>query len=148
MSVDASQLRELSADLQHAAGPGVAQAAHQWVVDLARATQQQAQAKAPRRTGALAASITVTYTSPTRAEVGPAVFYGADVEFGTRAHPITARRAKALVFTVHGTTVYARRVHHPGSRAEPFMAPALARAVAGVPALASRAARLITEGAR
>lgn len=52
----------------------------------------------------------------------PATIY---VLNGTRPHIIRPRRKKALRFEVDGRVVYAKIVHHPGTRANNFMAEAL-----------------------
>lgn len=52
----------------------------------------------------------------------PAVIF---VLKGTRPHLIRPRRAKALRFDVDGTTVFAKLVRHPGTRANDFMARSL-----------------------
>lgn len=44
---------------------------------------------------------------------------------GTHPHIIRPRRRKALRFTSGGSVVFARRVQHPGSRANPFLIRAL-----------------------
>lgn len=62
------------------------------------------------------------------------VGYAAWVEFGTRPHDIVPKRAKALAWggkrTLSGRlasgskpTMFARRVHHPGTRAYPYLVP-------------------------
>ena len=38
------------------------------------------------------------------------------LEYGTRPHEITPKKAKALRFVVDGRTVYAKSVEHPGTR--------------------------------
>lgn len=43
------------------------------------------------------------------------------LEFGTKPHPIVARRRKALRFTVGGNLVFRRRVMHPGTSATRFL---------------------------
>lgn len=48
------------------------------------------------------------------------------VNDGTRPHIIRPRQAKALKFKIGGRTVYAKVVHHPGTRANPFLDKALA----------------------
>lgn len=45
---------------------------------------------------------------------------------GTEPHTITPVRAKALRFTVGGRVVFAVRVQHPGTRANPFLTDAAA----------------------
>jgi hypothetical protein len=47
------------------------------------------------------------------------------VNDGTRPHVIKPVTAKALRFKVGGRTVFARLVHHPGTRARPFLDRAL-----------------------
>lgn len=43
------------------------------------------------------------------------------LESGTRAHTITARSGGMLRFSMGGTTVFRRTVHHPGTKARPFL---------------------------
>lgn len=43
------------------------------------------------------------------------------VEFGTPPHIIRAKNAKALHFKVDGEDVFAKTVHHPGTRPNPFI---------------------------
>lgn len=57
--------------------------------------------------------------------VGSDVEYAAAVNDGTRPHIIRPKNAKALRFRVGGRIVYARVVHHPGTRARPFLDRAL-----------------------
>lgn len=45
------------------------------------------------------------------------VSYAPYLEEGTRPHIIRPKRAKALRFKVGGRTVYAKIVHHPGTKA-------------------------------
>lgn len=74
-----------------------------------------------QRTGQLASSIEA-HSDSTSATVGTNLKYAAIHQFGgkTRAHTITARKAKAL----HFGGVFRRSVHHPGARipARPFLA--------------------------
>ena len=98
----------------------------------------------PRKTGNLGRSIglgSITSTSViTQAGANYAVF----VELGTRPHDIVPKRAKALRWAAGGTArlsgaprsggpvQFAKRVHHPGTRAQPFMVPGAKRAIAAV----------------
>lgn len=89
----------------------------------------EAQDIVPVRTGNLKNSISVV-AGQHQVYVGPDVSrapYAAYVEYGTQAHVIEPSKAKVLRFTVGGQTVYARRVRHPGSRAHPYMRPAVER---------------------
>jgi len=52
--------------------------------------------------------------------------YGAMQEFGTKPHDIVPIRAKALRFMAGENVVFAKRVHHPGTKPRPFMFPSLA----------------------
>lgn len=47
------------------------------------------------------------------------------VNDGTRPHIIRPRRAQALRFRMGGRIVFAKLVHHPGTRARPFLDRAL-----------------------
>jgi len=42
------------------------------------------------------------------------------IEYGTRPHPIIARRRRALRFVVNGQTLFRRKVMHPGTRPYKF----------------------------
>jgi phage gpG-like protein len=76
------------------------------------------------RTGALAASVGVDGPTIDGDRVVTTVFagdglkYAAIQEYGgvTAPHDILPSRAKALAFLAGGKPVFARRVHHPGSR--------------------------------
>lgn len=73
------------------------------------------------RSGALRDSISATVSidgSAIAAKAGSDLPYAAIHEFGgtTGAHDIRARKAQALAFMLGGKQVFARQVHHPGSR--------------------------------
>jgi hypothetical protein len=80
-------------------------------------------------TGRLRASIRVearrTLTLRSVYTIGSDVFYAPFVNDGTRPHIIRPRRGQALRFRVGGQVVFARVVHHPGTRARPFLDQAL-----------------------
>lgn len=71
-------------------------------------------------------------------------WYGHMVEFGTKAHRINPKRAKALA--IAGIAV--RGVDHPGARPKPFMRPAFdSKSRAAIDAVAAQIrARLTAEG--
>jgi hypothetical protein len=46
--------------------------------------------------------------------------YASFIEYGTRPHPIIARRRRALRFVVNGQTLFRRKVMHPGTRPYKF----------------------------
>jgi HK97 gp10 family phage protein len=94
-----------------------------------RQAVNRAKILAPVDTGRLRASIRVearrTLTLRSVYTIGSDVFYAPFVNDGTRPHIIRPRRGQALRFTVGGRVVFARVVHHPGTRARPFLDQAL-----------------------
>ena len=95
----------------------------------------------PRKTGNLGRSIGVRRVTATSAETVATANYAAAVELGTRPHTIVPRRRKALRFApggsgtlsgrprAGGAVVFAKRVRHPGTRAQPYMLPGALKAV-------------------
>jgi len=92
--------------------------------DLTRETYEKAVQYAPERTGFLRRNIVWSVEGLTGRVISQAP-YSAYVEFGTRPHMIFPRRARVLRFEVGGRTVFARYVHHPGTRGRFFMRRAL-----------------------
>lgn len=88
---------------------------------------------APVDTGRLRASGKIQYsglfTFRPKATVIFDVSYAAMVNDGTRPHIIRPKTKQVLKFTVGGRTVYAKVVHHPGTRANPFLDRALREVV-------------------
>lgn len=84
-----------------------------------------------------------TWTLRPQFTVSTNVGYAEMVQNGTRPHIIKPKRAHtlrrsnrgvvkpALRFEINGRIVYARVVHHPGTRARPFLDRALAEETAG-----------------
>lgn len=57
-----------------------------------------------------------------RVVVGPDTPYAGYVEFGTKPHDIKPKKpGGVLVFSAGGQKVFARVVHHPGTKAQPFV---------------------------
>jgi hypothetical protein len=95
----------------------------------------------PRKTGNLGRSIGIGRVTATLAETVATANYAAAVELGTKAHVIVPRRRKALRFAPGGSgtlsgrprsggpVVFARKVDHPGTRAQPFMVPGAQKAI-------------------
>ena len=54
---------------------------------------------------------------------------GAYLESGTRPHVIVPRKKRALRFKASGGVVFAKRVNHPGTKAQPFMVPGARKAI-------------------
>lgn len=79
----------------------------------------------PVKTGALRNSIKVQQARDLKGrysvsyDVEAGAKYAAFVHEGTRPHVITGN--PLLVFQVAGTTVFARKVNHPGTKANPFL---------------------------
>ena len=97
---------------------------------------------APRKTGNLGRSIHIGAVTPQRAETVASASYAAFVERGTQPHTIVPRNRKALRWAASsadarltgtprtgGRVRFARRVQHPGTKAQPFMVPGARRAV-------------------
>lgn len=96
----------------------------------------RAKVLAPVDTGRLRASIgpatySRTWTLRPQASIAVGVDYAKMVHDGTRPHVIRPRQAQALRFVVGGRVVFARVVHHPGTRPRPFLDRALAEVTAG-----------------
>lgn len=96
----------------------------------ARQVVNRAKILAPVRTNRLRSSIDYRVSSffslRPKAHVFSDVEYAPYVNDGTRPHIIRPKNAKALRFRVGGQVVYARVVHHPGTKARPFLDRALA----------------------
>lgn len=95
---------------------------------VAREVEARAKQLAPVNTGRLRGSIQAqpkfTFRGPT-VRVSADVNYATFVENGTAPHVIRPRNAKALKFKIGGRVVFARVVHHPGTKAVHFMARAV-----------------------
>jgi len=125
---------------------GSGQANRQLMGQLGYLAVHEAQRLAPRRTGNLARSIRLGTVTPTSAVVQAGglqnVGYAGFVEFGTRPHVIVPRNRKALRFAasaagrrltgsprVGAAVVFAKRVMHPGTKAQPFLRQGAANAL-------------------
>jgi len=93
------------------------------LVQSAVVVERRAKQLCPRRTGRLVRSITHELPSETKAVIGTNVEYGPVVELGSRPHLIEPVNAKALWWpkALHPVKV----VHHPGTRPQPYLRPAL-----------------------
>lgn len=74
------------------------------------------------KTGARGGKVTASVVVGGKGKWGADVFYARFVEYGTRPHWITSRKNGALSI---GGIAFAKAVHHPGARPQPFMRPAL-----------------------
>lgn len=95
----------------------------------ARQVMNRAKILAPVDTGRLRASIRIesrrTALLRSRYTIGSDLSYAPMVHDGTRPHTIRPKRAQALRFRIGGRVVYAKVVHHPGTRPRPFLDQAL-----------------------
>jgi hypothetical protein len=114
------------------------------------ASVAEAKRLVPRRTGNLGRTIRLGEVTSDHVDVVAggrlSVGYAAAVEFGTRAHTIVPRKAKVLAWggprTLGGRLrtggkpqFFAKRVHHPGSRAKPYLIPGLHEGVRSITGL-------------
>lgn len=104
---------------------------------LGLSTVREAKILVPRKTGNLGRSIHVASTTATTSIVAASAQYAPYVEYGTRPHIITPKAKKALAWAsgaaggqfrrlsgaarVGAPMIFARIVHHPGTRAQPFL---------------------------
>ena len=101
---------------------GVRRALVQTGIDV----QNRARQLCPVDTGRLRSSIVHRVDGSGRVSgitVGTNVSYAADVEYGTAPHVILPKNKKALYWP--GAAHPVARVNHPGTKAKPFMRPAL-----------------------
>lgn len=119
----------------------------------------EAKLRVPRKTATLARSIRVTDATATNVTVTAEASYAAYVELGTKAHDIVPRTKKALAFYSQGIVnerfgpqksifrlsgsirsgaqkrfgnaamIVVKRVHHPGTKAKPYLVPGAKAAV-------------------
>lgn len=92
---------------------------------LATAIETDAKAAAPVDTGDLAASIEHEVRGRT-ARIGSNLDYAAAVEMGSVPHIIRVKNATVLANSDTGQ-VFGTEVHHPGSKAQPYLRPSLFR---------------------
>lgn len=114
-----------AANIRFIPAPGaqaeIDRAAMQLLIKKARAVQREARRMAPGRMGRKVNAVIVG--KHVRVEsTHPATLY---VIKGTRPHLILPKYKKALKFNVGGHTVFARLVHHPGTRKNDFLTKAL-----------------------
>lgn len=115
---------------------------------LGLSTVREAKLLVRRKTGNLGRSIHISDLTPTSVRIVAGARYAPFVEFGTRPHEITPKAGKALRWAATpagrrltgspraaalrgglGGVVFATRVHHPGTRAYPFLLPGARLAV-------------------
>lgn len=117
---------------------------HKMLGQVALLGVREAALLVPVKTGNLRRSIRLGTVSETRAQIiaggRGGVGYAAMVEFGTGPHVIVPRTKRVLAWggdrRLSGSlrsgakaTHFATRVHHPGSRAKPYLIPGAKRAI-------------------
>lgn len=126
-----ARIRVDQADLRRV----IREASRRELENTGRRVVNRAKILCPVDTGRLRASIkgraSRTWSLRPQFTVSSNVDYASMVHDGTRPHIIRPRTRQALKFTVGGQVVYARVVHHPGTRARPFLDRALAEETAG-----------------
>lgn len=101
----------------------------------------EAKAIVPRKTGNLARSIAPGAVGQESAKVEATANYAAYVEHGTKPHTIVPKNKKALAWggerRLSGrlrsgatATHFAKKVNHPGTKAQPYLVPGAKKAVA------------------
>jgi hypothetical protein len=94
----------------------------QFMRTLALSAVREQKLEAPRRTGNLGRTIRIGRVSASEAETIAGASYAIYVHEGTRPHVIVPRKAKALAWKGTGGKVrFAKRIRHPGTKANPFM---------------------------
>lgn len=126
---------------------------------LGLGTVREAKLLVHRKTGNLGRSIHIAEVTETHALVVASARYAPFVERGTRAHMITPNARRALRWApsaggrrlsgtprVGASVVFAKRVHHPGTKPYPFLLPGAQKAVTGA-GLTSQIVHLWNEAA-
>ena len=86
---------------------------------IANTLQQEVMQKTPKKTGKLQRGWTIRSIGNTFA-VENAVSYANFVISGTRPHDIRPKQRHVLAFNCRGGKVFAKRVHHPGTKPNNF----------------------------
>jgi hypothetical protein len=88
--------------------------------------------RVPFRTGTLMGSIQ-SEASGLQGYIGPTVPYAVYVEYGTMPHEIRPMYAHVLRFVIGTKVIFTPLVHHPGTRAQPFIEETVQDIVAQMP---------------
>ena len=115
--VVAKKLNQFPPDAKNALTKGLIKAGHLVEADAKRLCRV--------KTGRLRSSITTERIDWDEVRIGTNVSYGPHVEYGTGPHIIVPVNKEYLSFVVGGVRIFTKRVDHPGSRAYPFLRPAL-----------------------
>jgi HK97 gp10 family phage protein len=109
------------------------------------------ESRVPVKTGTLRGSLAIRVDTD-KVIIGPneqTAPYGGYVEFGTQPHEIKPKKpGGVLVFKVGATTVFTKRVRHPGTKAQPYVRPAFEAWMDSLGTMAAEAnAKVITDHA-
>lgn len=107
---------------------------------IAHTLQQEVTQKTPKKTGKLQRGWTIRSIGNTFA-VENAVNYARFVISGTKPHDIKPTRRHVLAFNCRGGKVFAKRVHHPGTKPNNFTAKATDSALGKFAGVISKALR-------
>ena len=109
---------------------GMRQAIDRAGYNISKLIEEYAVEESPYQTGKLGQSIISGYDPETMTIwVGSNLEYAPHVEFGTQPHIIEPKTKKALKFETDGKTVFAKKVQHPGTSANPFIERAIKRVI-------------------
>lgn len=113
--------------------------------------RDEARRLCPKKSGRLARSIVAKKvrkaTGGVIYQVGPKLFYGQMVEFGTGPHTIKAKKLGKVLKLGRWRNIYARSIEHPGASAKPFLRPAFdSKYQAAIDKLRESLARSIERG--
>ncbi|WML44087.1 HK97-gp10 family putative phage morphogenesis protein [Neobacillus sp. PS3-40] len=100
----------------------------QTLEEIATFVEAEAKQRAPVLTGDLRRKIThvTEHTDDvSRAKVGTNLEYAQAVEEGSKPHKIHGKDGKPLRFKIDGHWVTVDEVNHPGTKAQPFLIPAI-----------------------
>jgi hypothetical protein len=115
-------LERLLFDLKEATGEAMADG----LAAAESAALAAIKAQTTRRTGDLEDKLVTVQISPTSGKLFDTSDHAKFIDEGTKPHVIRAKHARALAFTVGGARLFRRVVNHPGTKARPFVAPAMA----------------------
>jgi HK97 gp10 family phage protein len=100
---------------------------HQVLVQAANQILAEMEVRVPVKSGKLRGSLAIRVDT-NKVTIGPneaVAPYAGYVEFGTGPHIIEPKNpGGVLVFKMNGMTVYAKKVHHPGTKPQPYVRPA------------------------
>lgn len=100
--------------------PLTEQAKNNFLAGIANDLRNELVRAAPFKTGTLANSLSIVKQADGSYAIS-AVHYSLYVEFGTAHHVINAKNGKALHWRDGGSSRFAVRVVHPGTRPNPFI---------------------------